>query len=264
MRAPLIISLLLLFFSSYICADITIRYDSIGPQHQKPISTVLMKNNLVRVNNMSSKQPDVMIDLNSGNIIQLHRASKSYFKINTKTINQYVSLYRQNKGFVQALINQGTKSLDPQKRSKIQQMMDQYDQKSTSAGINFQDTGKSDRVIGIQCQIFTLLEQGLRKTDVCLASYQQLELPLAEVQSFEKLKKMAQQFKQSSPDQKDLLSIMANGLEGLNGVPMKVINYYPNGKIKTMIQAGSISLKQVPKNNFRIPHDFQQKLSPIL
>ena len=265
MRAAQIIALLLPLFTNYVSADMTIRYDAISPQHKKPVSTVLIKHNLVRINNVASNQPDVMVDLASGDLVQLHHESKSYFKINAQTVNQYVSLYRQNKDLMQALISQGSKYLGSEKRNQIQHMIDQYDQKSAlPSSISFKNTGNSDQVLGVQCKIFTLIDQGRRTTDVCLAPYQQLKLSPEDVQSFEQLKKLTQQFKQSSPQQQDLLTIMANGLENLNGVPMKVVYYDPNGKIKNIIQAGSISLRPVAKLTYQIPQGFQQKLTPLL
>ena len=265
MRAPLIISLLLSLFTNYLWADMTIRYDIISPNQKIPANTVLIKNHLVRMNQILGQKPDVMINLSTGDIIQLDPETKRFFRINTQTINQYVSLYRQNKGLMQGLISQGIKHLDPQKRAQIQQMMDKYDQKSsTPSSVSFKDTGKSDQVLGAKCHIFAIIDLGHHKSDVCLASYQQLELTPAEISSFNKLKTLIQQFKQSSSEQQDMITIMASGLENMNGVPLKMVNYYPNGKIKNMIQAGSISFRKVPNVAYQIPQDYQEKLTPLL
>ena len=265
MRAPLIISSLLFLFTGYVSADMTIRYDIITPQQKTPVNTVLIKQHLVRMNQMVGQKPDVMINLSSGDIIQLDSDNKRFFRINTQTINQYVSLYRQNKGLMQGLISQGIKHMDPQKQAQIQQMMDQYDQKSaTPSAVSFKNTGKSANVLGAQCKIFAIIDQGQHKSDVCLASYQQLELTQSDVASFNKLKSLIQQFKQTSPDQQDMLTIMASGLENLNGVPLKMVNYYPNGKIKNMVQAGSISFRKIPEIAYQIPQNYQENLTPLL
>ncbi len=265
MRAPLIISLLLSLFTGFVHADMTIRYDAITPNQKKPVHSVLIKQNLVRVNQVAGQKPDIMVNLTTGEIIQLHSESKSFFRTNTQTINQYVSLYRQNKGLMQGLINQGIKHLDPQKQGQIQQMLENFEQKSsTPLSISLKNTGKFNLVLGVQCQVFAIIDQGRRTSDVCLASYKQLELTAEDVASFEKLKKLVHQFKQSNPEQMDLLSIMANGLENLNGVPMKIVRYYPDGKIKNMMQAGSISFRKVPTVAYQIPQNYQEKLTPIL
>lgn len=265
MRAPLIISLLLSIFTNYLCADMTIRYDSVSPQQKKPAHTVLIKQNLVRVNNLVDQNPDVMVNLITGDIVQLHPESKSFFKINAQTINQYVSIYRQNRDLMQGLISQGIKHLDPQKRHQIQQMLEKNEQKSSSpSSVSFNNTGKTDQVLGVKCQVFAVIDQGRRTSDVCLASYRQLELSPGDVQSFENLKELVHQFKQSSPEQQDMLSIMAKGLENMSGVPLKIVNYYPDGKINRIIQAGSISFREVSQVAYQIPQDYQEKLTPLL
>ncbi len=264
MRTPLIISLLLSLFTNYLCADMTIRYDSVSKQNKFPVHTLYIKQNLVRMDHLTGKQPDVMVNLTTGDIIQIHPENKSFFKINTHTINQYVSLYRENKGFMQSIISQGIKHLDPQKRGQIQNMLDQYEQKSsTASSISFKDTGIVNSVLGVPCRVFALLDQGQRKSDICLASYQQLELSQGDVQSFNLLKKLVHQFKQASPEQQDMLTIMANGLEELNGVPMQIVQYSANGKIRQVIQAGAISFRKVPEIAYRIPPDYQQKMTPL-
>ena len=265
MRAPLIISLLLSLFTTYVTADITIRYDSISPQQKKVLSTVLLKENLVRISNKARNQPDVMLDLSSGDIVQMHSESKSYFKINARTINQYVSLYRQNKGLMQTLISQGAKQLSPQKQHQIQQMMDTFDQKSASPlSLKLKKTAKRDQVLGVQCRIYMMIEQDRRIADVCLADYKQLELAPADIQSFEKLKQLMYQFKQSAPEQQDILGVITQGLEQMEGVPMKIVDYYADGKIRKIIQADSISLRRVPQAAYQIPQGYQQKMTPLL
>lgn len=265
MRAPLIISLLLSLFTGFVSADMTIRYDAVKLNQKKPLHTILIKQNLIRVNSMAGRKPDVMVNLSTGDIIQLHPETKSFFKTNTRTINQYVSLYRQNKDLMQGLINQGIKHLDPQKQGQIQQMLKQYDQSSTSKpSISLKSTGKVNQILGVQCQIFALIDQGRRTTDICLADYRQLELADAEVKSIENLKKLVHQFKQSTSEQLDMLTFLANGLDNVNAVPLKIVRYYPNGKIKNMIQAGSISFRKVPTVAYQIPQNYQEKLTPIL
>lgn len=265
MRAARIITLLSSFFTGFVQADLTIRFDAVSPDYKKPLHQVLIKQNFVRINQLSGKQPDIMLDSSTGDIVQLHFASKSYFRTNTKSINQYVSLYNQNKDLMKGLITQGIQHLNPQKQLKIQQMLENYNKKSSSPGsISFKDTGETDTILGVQCRIFTMLDQGHRAADVCLASYQQLELSPTDVKSFEKLKLMVQEFKNSSPEHRNMLTIMANGLENLHGVPLKIIRYRADGKINSMVQAGAISFRQIPRLTYQIPGNYQQKLTPIL
>ena len=50
MRAALIISFLLIYYSGSSVADLSIRYDTIGKHQQKPLNTLLIKQGLVRIN----------------------------------------------------------------------------------------------------------------------------------------------------------------------------------------------------------------------
>ncbi len=265
MRVVLIISFLLTLYTAQVGADITIRYDLINNNQKTPSHLVMIKQELVRIDNRLGQQPDVMMNLATGDIVQLHEKNKEYFRINAQTLHQYVDLYRQNSGFMQSLISQGIQHLEPEKRAQIEQIMQKFDQQSAEPNtFSLQNTGKSDRVLGVQCQIYAVIDQGLRVRDVCLGDYQQLGLEPDEIRSFEQLKKMLRQFKQNSPQQQDLLSILVDGIENLNGVPLKVVEYYADGKVRNIIQAGSISLRKVPAVAYQIPQNFAQRLTPIL
>lgn len=265
MRLRLIISTLVTLFTANLYADITIHYDSVRQSQTRPAYSVQLKQNLVRISHPEGKQADIMINLMTGDLVQLNPKTKSFFKINTSTLNQYVSLYRENKGLMQGLISQGIKHLDTQKQGQIQQMLQQFEQNSASPeSISLKNTGYTDRLLGVQCKIYAISDQGKRTSDVCIAEYQQLELSQQDIESFEQLKKLAQQFEQSTPEKQDMLSMIVNGLEKIKGIPLKIVNYYPSGNIKSVIQAGSISLRSVPKIAYQIPPDFQQKLAPLL
>ncbi len=265
MRAPLIISILLLLFTDFVFADITIRYDAITAKHKKPLHNVLLKQDLIRYDDLSGHQPGIMLDLQSGDIIQLQSKTKSFFKINIQTINEYVSLYRQNKVLVQGLIYQWIKHMDPAKQGQIQKMLDNFEQKSIShKSTSLRKTGKFDQVLGVKCQILAIFNQGIRTSDVCLANYTQLKLPANDILSFGKLNKILTQLKQITPGDQDILTTMVSGLEYLNGVPLQVVQYYPDGKIKNMIRAGSVSVRQIPPLAFQIPKGFVEKKIPAL
>jgi len=247
MKLRLIISILLTLFTANLYADITIHYDSIRHNQVKPSHSVQVKQDLVRLN-QSGGQHSVMLNLDTGDLVQLHAKSKSFFKINASTLNQYVSIYRENKGLMQGLINQGLKQLDPQRQQQINKMLQKYEQNSNYAtAISFKNTGHSMLILGVQCQIYAIYEQGKHTRDVCLSDYKQLGLPQQDVQSFEKLKLLVKQFKQSNSNQQDMISMLLNGLEDFKGIPLKMVNYYPDGRIKSVLQAGSISLRAVPK-----------------
>lgn len=265
MRATAIISFLFLLYTGYLSADITIRYDAIAGKQKKPVHSVSIKPNRVRIRQLTGHQPSVMVNLSSGDIVQLNPDKRQYFLINAQTLNQYVSLYRQNKDMLQVLIDQGIQHLDPQKRSQIEQMLKQFDDQAESSGTLIKNTDKSDKVLGVECRISSLYQQGQRVSDVCLADYQRLPLNRHDVQSLEQLKKLIQQFKQTAPkQQQDMLSIVVDGIEKLDGLPMKIVNYYTNGKIRNIIQAGAISFKKIPDQLYRIPQDYQKQLAPVL
>jgi len=265
MRVTLIITFLLALYTARAGADITIRYDLINNNQKTPAHLVMIKQELVRIDNRLGQHPDLMINLATGDIVQLQEKNKEYFRINAQTLTQYVDLYRQNSGFMQSLISQGIQHLEPEKREQIVQMMQKFDQRpSDQNSISLQKTTRSDRVLGVQCQVHAVVDQGLRVRDLCIADYQQLGLESDEIRSFEQLKKMLRQFKQGSAQQQDVLSMMLDGIETLHGVPLKVVEYYADGNVRNILQAGSISLRKVPAVAYQIPQDFAERLTPIL
>ncbi|MEJ2372856.1 MAG: hypothetical protein P8Y16_03525 [Sulfurimonas sp.] len=81
-----------------------------------------------------------------------------------------------------------------------------------------------------------------RVQDICMARYTDIDVPPADVHGLERLKALAREFRQTTtPAQQDLLSFIANGVENLKGIPMKVVSYNAQGKPQFIIQAGRIS-----------------------
>ena len=70
MRAALIISFLMIYYSGFAAADLSIRYDSISKNQHRPFNTVLIKQGLIRINSPNSTSHSVMINLDSGDIFQ--------------------------------------------------------------------------------------------------------------------------------------------------------------------------------------------------
>ena len=174
MRVAAIISLLGFFFTSNLWADLSIRYDSIHNQQKKPLNSVQIKQELVRINQISASQPSVMIDLSSGDIVQLHPQSRRYFKINAQTLGQYVSIYQKNKTMIQGLIDHGIQQLNPEKRGQVQQWMQKFNQGSQQLDqIAVRSSGKLDQVLGVQCNVVVMSYQEKILREVCLADYQQ-------------------------------------------------------------------------------------------
>lgn len=266
MRAFGIITFLILVNSGNVFADLSIRYDSIRNNQKIPFNSVLIKQDLVRINPSPKNQSSVMIDLQSGDIVQLHPQSRRYFKINAQTLNQYVSFYQNNKTMFQGLIDHGIQQLNPDKREQVQQMLDKYNRGVRSVDdIDISPTDKIDNVLGVDCSIIAISEQGKLQKEVCVGDYRQMGLKPEDRQSLEQLKKFVQQFKQNAPPQhRDLLAMVSEGIAQLNGIPLKVINYHANGKVRNIIQAGSISFRPIPEQAYRIPQNYQQQTVPLL
>lgn len=266
MRAALIISFLMIYYSGIAGADLSIRYDSISKKQKGPFNTFLIKQGLIRIDPPLETSHSVMIDLDSGDIVQLHAPSKRYFKVNAQTLGEYASFYQQNKSMLQGLIDQGLRQLHPQKRDRVEQIIDNYNKGSrTISQLSIQPMNKSGQVLGVDCSLFGVFNNGKLEREVCISSYQQLGLRSDDIRSLEQLKKFIQQFRQSVPrEQKEVLELLSNTLAKINGLPMKIVNLYPNGKIKNIIQAASISLQSIPEQAYRIPQDYQQQTLPVL
>jgi hypothetical protein len=266
MRAAAIISFLVLIYTGNLWADLSIRYVTITDNQKRPFNSVMIKQELVRINQVQESKPSVMIDLNSGDIVQLHPQSRRYFKINAQTLGQYVSIYQQNKTMFQGLIDHGIQQLDPQKRNQVQEWMQKFNTGSKNINnISIKPTGKKDSVLGVECTVLAMLNNGRLQREVCISDYKQLGLNPEDVQSLEQLKKFVHQFKQSAPQQhQELLSMVADGVSELKGIPLKMVNYHANGTIKNIVQAGSISFKSIPDQAYHIPQDYQQQQFPVL
>jgi uncharacterized protein related to proFAR isomerase len=109
------------------------------------------------------------------------------------------------------------------------------------------------------------MEKGIHAQDICLSRYQDIDIAANDVNGIERLKRLIQYLKQASPgSQQDVISLLAEAIGNLDGIPMKVIHYHRNGKVRQVIEAGAISLRKVPVTNYRIPNGFQEQMTPLL
>lgn len=265
MRRLRIIALLTLVYTAGATADISIRYDAVSSNQENPLHSVNIKQDLVRIDNLSGQQPWIMIDTKSGDIVQINPATKRFFRTNAKTLAQYIDLYRQNKGWMNGLISQGIKHLQPSQRTQIEQLMTRMEQPSNQRETLIRKTDIFDQVLGVNCRVYRIIEKGIHAQDVCLSRYQDIGIIADDVNGIERLKRLLQYLRQAGPgSQRDVMSLLAEAIGNLKGIPMKVVHYHHNGKIRQVIKAGAISLRKVPVTNYQIPRGFQEQMTPLL
>ena len=271
MREARIITLLTGFFIAFctlpLHADITIRYDQVYQDQQKqPLYSIFIKSNLIRFNHLNGQKSSILINLANGEIVQVHTASKRFFKTDAKTLNQYASFYRDNKTLVQGLIDQGMAQLDSTNRNKVEQLLQGLKKgNANSSSLSVQPTKSIHQVLGVPCHIMAIFDHDQRVRDICLADYQQLELSQSDIYSLEQLKQTIAQFKPSAPKKyQQLLDTLVTGLQKLSGIPLKTVQYAETGKIVNMIQAANISVRNINTETFLIPEEFEQQMFPVL
>jgi hypothetical protein len=268
-KAAGIIAILFAHYSAGVTADLSIRYDSIQQSGKQPLHNVLIKQDLVRIDQpaqSAQSAPSVMINMNSGDIVQMDPESRRYFRINAKTINEYASFYQRNKSMLQGLIDHGLAQLDPRKRDQVEGLIEDFENGSRAMkDIDIRPSGRSDQVLGVDCAILGIFNKGKLEREVCISSYDRLGLELADIKSVEQLKGFVQQFRDAAPKrQQQLLRLLGNALTQVDGLPMKVVNYHPDGTIRNIIKASSISFRKIPEQAYRIPGDFQEQNLPVL
>ncbi len=260
-----IITFLMLYYTFNVSADLSIRYDIVKPGKNRPYHSILIKRDLVRINKDIDQTNAILLNLRTGDIAQLHNPTSRYFEINIQTIDQYIGFYKQNKTLLQGLIDQGMTQLGPQQRDQVQQFLDQY--KTNPASVKQFDirvTKQKQKVLGVECSVIAVFEQGILQSEVCMSGYRQLGLHADNINSLELLKRFIQQFKRSAPKKhQPLFELITQPDKELNGLPMQLVSYQPDGKVAYVIQAGAISLRKIPAQAYRIPPGFQANNFPI-
>ena len=147
-----------------------------------------------------------MLNLGNGELIQLDDRNRSYFKTNTETLNQYLSIYRSNREMIQGLIDQSLRQLEPEKRAQVEQMVNQLQQPLETSTLKIKPTDQTDQVLGVECRVISLFDQDRHTRDICVSDYQQMKLTAADRQSLERLRQFIQHFRDSAPgQQQDLI-----------------------------------------------------------
>jgi hypothetical protein len=265
MRVVRIITFLMLYYTFNVSADLSIRYDIVKPGKNLPYHSILIKRDLVRINRDIDQTNAILLNLRTGDIAQLYNPTSRYFEINIQTIDQYIGFYKQNKTLLQGLIDQGMTQLGPQQRDQVQQFLDQYNNSASVKQLDIKVTKQKQKILGVNCTVIAVFEQGILQSEVCMSGYRQLGLHADNINSLELLKRFIQQFKHSAPKKhQQLFELIAQPDQEMNGLPMQLVNYRPDGKIAYVIQAGAISLRKIPEQAYRIPPGFQANNFPIL
>ena len=265
-KAAGIIAILIVYYSATARADLTIRYDSVQANGKQPLHQVLIKQQRVRIDQPAGDASSVMIDTDSGDIVQLHESSRRFFQINARTISEYASFYQRNKSLVQGLIDHGLARLDPARRDQVEGVINGLDKGSRGMrNIQIRPSGRVAEVLGVECEILGIFNAGKLERELCISSYQQLGLDNDNIQSLEKLKGFVGQFGSAMPKrQQALVTLLSDALDRVNGLPMQLVNYRPDGSVRKIIRAAKISLRPIPEQAYRIPGDFQQQNMPVL
>ncbi len=266
MRAALIIAFLTGVYTGCLQADLTLRYDAVLPGKQVPLHSVEIKRERVKFSQLQGyRPPAVMLNLSSGEMIQLDDRNRSYFKIDTQTLNSYLSIYRSNQEMIQGLINQGLQQLAPDQRAEVEQMVQQLQQPAKTSGSIIKPTSKTDQVLGFDCRVISLFEQNQHTRDICISDYRQLDLSPEDQNSLERLREIVQQFRESAPvPQQDLIAFVMQSMEQSAGIPLKVVNYDARGDVRKIIQLGDITHKTIDNKIYQIPRHYDQQLTPTL
>jgi hypothetical protein len=255
----------MLFYTFNVSADISIRYDIVKPGKHLPYHSILIKRDLVRINQDIDQANAILLNLRTGDIAQLHNPTSRYFEINAHTIGQYIGFYKQNKTLLQGLIDQGMAQLGPQQRDQVQQFLDQYKKPASANQFDIRVSKHQQQVLGVDCTVIAVFEQNKLQSEVCMSAYQQLGLHADNINSLELLRKFIQQFKQSAPRQhQQLFELITLPGKRINGIPMQIVSYRTDGKVANVIQAAAISLRAVPEQAYRIPPGFQPNNFPLL
>lgn len=260
-----ILSGLFLFFSGITSADVTIRYDLVTPNWRQPAHKVAIKHELVRLSHLSSDNTSVLIDLATGEIVQIHPQSRSYFRTSTDAIQDYITLYQQNRTWIQGLIDQGIQHLEPAKREQIRLVLDNLKRPMHQPLITLHKTQSTDQILNVKCHIVELHHRQQHIQDICLANPSDLELRPTDALSLERLKRRFSQIPNTDTSPVDQwMGLLAQALQQIDGLPLKFVNYGADGNITQVIEAGAISQRMIPAQAYRIPAGYQEQLIPLL
>jgi hypothetical protein len=265
MRVAQIITFLVLLYTANVHADISIRYDVIAHNQHLPYHSVLIKRDLVRIDQDKEVTQSLLINLQSGDIVQLHNPSQHYFSINVQTIDQYINIYKQNRSLLQGVIDQGLTQLDAQQREQLELFIDAYKKPAQGDQFDIRVSKQRRQVLGVDCNVLAIFQRNLLKSEICLSDYRQLGLNAADTKSLQQLKSFLHQFKNSAPKPyQALFDLLSQGKPQIDGLPMQMVNYRADGKVSYIIQAGAISLRLIPEWKYRIPPAYQPSNFPVM
>jgi len=265
MRIIFIITFLAATYSCDTLADLTLQYDRQRAQQTPLPIQVTLKQQRLRISTPSPAQSDLLLDVTTGDIIQLHKQQQSYFSINVKTLNQYVGLYRQNSSLLQGLIAQGLTQVDPAKRSRIENMMNKFKGNAQNPlPVSLKPRPQTRQILGVNCHRVEIWQGKQHLSDVCVASFRDLQFAPDDVKTLQQLKAMLQQFRQQTNDQQDILGMIAKGLENLDGLPLEVVKLNDDGSVHDITRLQRISLRSVADSTMQIPAGFKQKMTPAM
>jgi hypothetical protein len=265
MRAARIIALAVLVYSSTAISDLTIRYDSVQGKQRQAYQVLMLKGPLLRVNPASKHPPSVLVDVDSGDIVQLHAPTQRYFRVNADTIDSYVDFYRNNRSMVQGFIDHGLARFAPAQKTDIEALIRQFDQRQPAvSSLQIRPTGKMDEILGARCRVVSVYQRSLLTSQVCIADYAELGLDQQQIHDLDRLKAFALKFRDTAPKRHRELFSMLAGPNAVNGVPLKIVHFQQDGSVSRVIVAASISLQQIPRQAYHIPDHFQQLPTPIL
>lgn len=184
-------------------------------------------------------------DRNSQSFTHVMHERKRYLTVDKATLNQLI----QMASGMMAMLGQSNPELaEAQREAEKHRELNMTDRK--------------DKVAGMECQVFSLLENGKPEAEMCMVRAKALKLSDDELQTFRSLAEFGQSLAQSLLGQR-----MGKQPEWLQGIasdwfPVRYSRFEADSKVTDM-ELVQLNQQAVPAESLAPPQDYQQMELPI-
>jgi hypothetical protein len=219
-----------------------------------PQSTLYIDNDKMRMENpKASMERTVIIDASTKKMVMLNDTEKTYTEMTQADIERIGAMMTARR----AQMQEQMKSMPPEQRKKMEQMMGATDAKPRD--LKFEKMGSKKTINGFACDMYRVIEDGKPKEEDCIAPWNANVLSRAD---FAGLRKFAEDMAKSMGPLGGGAS-SKNMFEQFDKFPGFPVSRHPLEGEKEDEVLKSIKRGSIPGSTFNIPAGYTKKELPM-
>ncbi len=258
------IALLCAGFVSLLQADTTIYFKQKGMTDSGSGNVIYIKNGKINFSEADSKNGEYsLFDASKHQLVHISPQHRAYIVMDEKSIDQQMRGIQKQMQTLMDQMKAQMESMPPEQRQMMEKMLGEQGISTDMTAMpkppvrDIVDTGRTDKISGVPCQVKNVTIQGKLAEEYCIAKESDLNISRSDQNTIREMRAFIKQLSEKAN------SIMDNAGQDIStrfdGVPIRTRRFNQQGKLVFESILERISSKAIDEKKMQIPEGYQQQ-----